>query len=122
MTDSRFELARDSHQAFICHCSSGDMPSHARDTGLRRLSRLTVFLTLAAGALTAVFTGLAARAFPGRHASAGVPQASPVRAQNTKPAAPQLVPVQSGSSAAPASPSSPPVPSSSPPVATSGGS
>jgi hypothetical protein len=102
----------------------------ARDAGLARLRRLTLALGVGAGALVAVVSGLAAKAFPGRHpARPTVRPTAAASSARTRPgkvreAPPPLVPVDQGSSAAaaPSAPPSPPAPTQAPPVVVSGGS
>src|SRR5579862_1917667 len=86
------------------------MDVRARDAALERLRRLTLALVVSAGALVALFAGLAAKAFPGRQPSRASTPASPprrVQAPTRRATPPPLVPVDSGGSAA-AAPSPPP--------------
>ena len=89
-----------------------------RDRALRRLWRSTSIALAAAGALVAVFAGLAAKALPGRHTAQTTP--ARVSATTQRATAPALVPAQSA--ATPAAPASQPVQTQAPPVVVSGGS
>jgi hypothetical protein len=93
-----------------------DTPT-TRDEAVRRLRRATSVSLAAAGALVAVFAGLAAKALPGHQTSAVVKtQTSTTKQQAT---APPLIPAQSA--ATPAAPAAPPAQTQSPPVVVSGG-
>jgi hypothetical protein len=93
----------------------------ARDAALRRLRRLTAVALAGAGALAALFAGLAAKAFPGRSTAtvhrtpARSAPAVPPRAVATPP------PLVSAGGAAPAPPAQAPAPTPAPPVVVSGG-
>jgi len=88
-----------------------------RDEALRRLRRTTSVALASAGALVAVFAGLAAKALPGHHTV----KVTQVRASATQrqAVAPPLVPVEAA--AAPAAPASAPAPTQAAPVVVSGG-
>ncbi len=118
---TRSDSSPGAHLTLILSCSDWGMretTSSTRDRGLRRLRHMTGLVLATAGALTAAFAGLAARALPGHHASpptrAGIPAASAAKA-----VAPPLVAVQSV--APPAAPAAPPTQTPAPPVVVSGG-
>jgi hypothetical protein len=100
----------------------------ARDAALIRLRRLTAAVATVAGLLAVVFTGIAAKAFPGRgsHATSTTTVQSTPRtaARPATQTPPPLVP--NGSQAQPPAPSTSappaPTPTPAPPVAVSGGS
>jgi hypothetical protein len=83
------------------------------------MQRTTTAVLATAGALTAVFAGLAAKALPGRHTVPSTKLATPASATTAKAKAPALVPAESAAS--PAAPAAPPAATQSPPVAVSGG-
>lgn len=97
----------------------------ARDAALRRLRRLTTATVAVAGVLGFAFSGLAAKAFPGRspHAAPRARVARRARVVRRRPAQspPALVAVDSPSQPQPA-PAPAPAPTPAPPVAVSGGS
>jgi hypothetical protein len=89
-----------------------------RDRALQRLRRTTSVTLVGAGALLAVFAGIAAKALPGHRTVRG----APVRTATRHPRATPPPLVSAGSQAAPpAAPASPPVQSQAPPVVVSGG-
>jgi hypothetical protein len=107
------------------------MDSHrirARDAALIRLRRSTAVLAAGAGLLALVFTGIAAKAFPGR--SSNAPSTTTVQSTPRTAARPatQTPPplVSDGSRAQSQAPSTSappaPTPTPAPPVAVSGGS
>lgn len=102
------------------HPSGPDRRIHERDAGLRRLRRATVVALAAAGALTALFGELAAKAFPGRSStSARHVVRRPVTTTRARAVATPPPLVSSGAVAQPAPPAQ--VQSQAPPVVVSGG-
>lgn len=99
----------------------------ARDAALRRLRRLTTGAVAVAGLLGLAFSGLAAKAFPGRssHPTSRVRVARRAAVARKRPtqSPPALVAVDSPSQPPPApTPAPAPAPTPAPPVAVSGGS
>lgn len=117
--------------------------AHARDAAMQRMRRLTFAAVAGATALAALFSGLVAKAVPGRK-TAATPTARTARkataatkttTRTTKiaPAPAPIVPVGGGGDGSqsqsqsqpqqtPAAPAQAPVQSYAPPVASSGGS
>ncbi len=102
--------------------------ARARDAGIRRLRRLTVAGVAAATALAGLFSGLAAKAVPGRTTpTTGTgTQASSTTTTTTLPAASDpIVPATgsgSSSGSTPQAPAQTPSTTQAPPVVSSGGS
>jgi hypothetical protein len=117
------ETAGSAHLRLIRRCSDGGMheiTTSTRDRGLRRLRRTTSIALAAAGALTAVFAGLAAKALPGHHSVTTQATVRTKAATAAKATAPALVPAQSA--ATPAAPAAAaPAQTQAPPVVVSGG-
>lgn len=105
--------------------SAADRRIEERDAGLRRLRRATVLVLAAAGALSAAFGELAAKAFPGRSGTTTtlVTVRASGHARSAAPATPP--PLVSAGSPAPAAsapaPTPAPVQTQAPPVVVSGG-
>lgn len=112
--------------------------AHARDTAMQRMRRLTFAAVAGATALAALFSGLVAKAVPGRKTvkAPTTRTAKKTTAATTTariaPAPAPIVPVGGGGDGSqspsqsqaqqPAPPAAPPVQAYSPPVASSGGS
>lgn len=110
--------------------------AQARDGAMRRMRHLTFGAVAGATALAALFSGLVAKAVPGRktvaQTTARKAAATTKRTTAIKPAPAPIVPVQGGASQpsqsqsqpapAPAPPAQAPAPSYAPPVVASGGS
>jgi len=105
--------------------SRSTLGPHARDSGLRRLRRLTLVAAAAATALTGLFAGLAARAMPGRK-TAALPATGSLRLQPVRRVKTRHVQKHRTAAAvtqpAPAPPPVAPAPTPAPPVVVSGGS
>jgi hypothetical protein len=95
----------------------------ARDDGIRRLRRTTVFVVVGAGVAALGAGELAARSLPGRSAShtTTTPQRATKAAAPAKRATPPTLVPAGAPAPAPAPPASAPVQSAAPPVVSSGG-